>query len=309
MPRYDDRYEKRDYKKEALEDASVPPALKRLAEEVIPNKDFSAFRAMVESGEISPGMESGNQPLLAPAAQILSLPEDVDISKWMSVLFGGDIEKIREAKVSTWSGYYNRGYFDLSNYAGQELAERALLPILVSSYGGAAVTKLAAMSPQLLAERVADRDGQKPEDPLLHHALGGNNISVETLDRLEELTGGAEFLKIKNKRGETLFHRIVANSSWVENSDRLDQASWMLQRNPKLVNEPDRFGWTPLDRLLANTQGKSDSSMGRFLLAAGARLEKQIAPSFNLAAVLRAEEEKRLDKPPVRKLPAPGRSS
>lgn len=309
MQRYDNRYEKRDYKKEALEDASVPPALKRLAEDVIPNMDFSAFRAMVESGEIFPGMGSGDQPLLGPVEQILAMESNTDSIRWLGALFGGDAEKIRSAEVSGWDSYYWTTYTSgMAKYEGQTIATRPLLSVLFFTRGDEAFLQIASLAPELLAERITDREGKKLE-PLLHQALSNNKLSVAALDQLEEITGGAEFLKLKNARGETLFYRIAANAGWVENSDRLDQASWMLQRNPKLVNEPDRFGWTPLDRLLANTQGKSDSSMGRFLLASGARLEKQIAPAFNLAAVLRAEEEKRLDKAPVSKLPAPRRAT
>lgn len=302
-------YEIRDYKKEALQDASVPAALKRLAEDVIPNRSLAAFRAMVESGEISPGMASGDQKLMSVEAQILSLPEEEDTSQWFSVLYAGDTKKLLAAQVSSWSGYYNRGYFDLANYDGETLTDYPLLGVLLNIYGDKAVTRLAALSPALLSETLANREGRPLDEPLLHLAFTDNNIKIETLDRLEELAGNADFLKIKNKRGETLFHRIASNSSWTENSERLDLASWMLQRNPKIVNEPDRFGWTPLDRLLSATRGVTDSSLGRLLLASGAKLEKQIAPGFNLAATLQAEEEKRLDKSPVRKLPGPKQGS
>ena len=304
-----DSYEKRDYKGEALGDPSVPPALKRLAEEVIPKKDFAAFRAMVASGEISPQMESGSQPLMGPVEQVLAMGKGDESIKWLGALFDSDVEKLRSATAFGWGSYYwEHLAFSLQEYAGETIEARSLLSVLFYTRGDEALMQLAALSPKLLEERIFDREGNKME-PLLHQAFSNNKIGVGVLDCLEAVTGNADFLKLKNHRGETLFHRVTTNSSWTENSDRLDQASWMLQRNPKLVNEPDRFGWTPLDRLLSNTQGKSDSSMGRFLLASGARLEKQIAPSFNLASFLRAEEEKRLDKPPVRKLPAPGRSA
>jgi hypothetical protein len=71
----------------------------------------------------------------------------------------------------------------------------------------------------------------------------------------------------------------------------------MLQRKPELVNEPDRFGWTPLDRLLSRCQGKYDTSMGRLLVASGARFEKQLAPNFNIAAEIEERSGARIGKP------------
>ena len=64
-----------------------------------------------------------------------------------------------------------------------------------------------------------------------------------------------------------------------------------------LVNEPDRYGWTPLDRLVSLSPERLDTSMSRLLIASGGTLQKQIAPKFNFAAELEKRDAQRLDKP------------
>ncbi len=101
-------------------------------------------------------------------------------------------------------------------------------------------------------------------EPLFHHLFGAGDFTVKTLDMLEQMTGGTEFLNIKNSRGATMFHRIVSNASWTETEDKLDLAAWMLQKNPQLLNDPDRFGWTPLDPPALPAQGRARQLDGAF---------------------------------------------
>jgi hypothetical protein len=65
------------------------------------------------------------------------------------------------------------------------------------------VVTFAEFSPALLSACIADRYGYSSSMPLLHTMQNGAELSPATFDRLEALTGGAEFLNIRNARGET----------------------------------------------------------------------------------------------------------
>lgn len=297
---YDDRT---DYRRIALDDQSVSQVLKDLHERIIPEKNLAAFRRLVEEGGISPAMAYGEQPLMSPVSQVLAMDAE-SAAEWLKALFSKEPHLAGTAKAPGWGLRWGNFSSDIRRYDGDGI-ETPLLMTVLAARGDNGILETAALYPAALANEVPARDGGAGE-PLFHQLLASGAFSIRALDRLEELCGGADFLTIKNARGETLLHRIAADPAWGESQDKLDAASWMLQKNPQLANAPDRFGWTPLDRLLSRAQGKLDSSMGRLLLASGARLEKQIAPHFNLAAVLQAQEEKRLEKPPVRRLLSPG---
>lgn len=293
----------------ALADPEVPSALKRLLTEIVPRKDFDALRALVETGEIDPLYIPPNHPLVSATSVLISAEDPV---KWLSVLFSAAPESFFEARVAS-SDYYgtNIDRFDINRNYGT--IQQLPLASFVIKDTKTPVTKLLEILPEIANKLLRtpfpqQRVSGQPEEVLLHHMVSGNEFTVETLDKLEKLTGGDDFLMIRNARGETLFHRLASNAGWSEDSDRLDMAGWMLQRKPLLVNDPDRFGFTPLDRLVMNSHGKVDTAMGRLLLASGAKLEKQIAPGFNLKAALQEHSETRLDKAPIRRAATPGLS-
>lgn len=296
------------YRDQALADASVPQALKDLLTRIIPEKRFDDLRELVHEGVIDPLLVPEKFPLMSAVSQVMASAE---WKEWLPVLFSAHPESLSVALMP-------KGYYDTSiaNYTPNEGYRSAIeKPQLLSwllQRGDTPVLDIVALmpieaAPQMLETTALPRYGNsdKVPEPLFHHIFNTNEMTVANLDKIERMTGGSDFLKIKNARGETMFHRIVSQANWKEDDDKLDLASWMLQRNPQLVNEPDRFGWTPLDRFLSHTQGVTDNSMGRLLIASGARLDKQIAPKFNLATELDERSGKRLDKPQIRKLSGP----
>lgn len=293
----------------ALADPDVPAALKRLLTDIVPRKDFDALRALVQTGEIDPLYIPPSQPLISAVSVLVSAE---DSTKWLSALFSAAPQSFFAAKLAS-SDYYgtNIDRFDINRNYGT-IQQLPLAPFVMKDTA-APVTKLLEILPEM-AEKLLrmpfpqTRVSGQPEEVLLHHLVSGNEFTVEALDKIEKLTGGDDFLMIRNARGETLFHHLASNTSWSDDSDRLDIAGWMLQRKPLLVNDADRFGFTPLDRLVMNSRGKVDTAMGRLLLASGAKLEKQIAPGFNLKAALQEHSETRLDKAPIRRAAVPGLS-
>jgi hypothetical protein len=301
VPAYDDRPEPAE-KDKALADPALPPVLKDLAERIIPKRLLEDFRDLVTAGAIDPLDACVAQPLLCPVSQVMGLPPE-EADAWLKVLFANNPAAVTEAKCPCYGFRHGRFSTDpdyRDSYYGTELETPSLLSVLAGRTE-TPVIDVAKIFPQGLSVPVPDRYGISAEWPLLHQLLNSKELSVETLDKLEELTGGDDFLSIKNGRGETLLHNIASNNGAAEDQIKLDAVSWMLQRRPDLINEPDRFGWTPLDRLVSRAQGKVDTSMGRLLIVSGAKLEKQIAPQFNLQSALDEHSGGRLDKPAPRK--------
>ena len=289
-------------REKALADPALPAALKDLSERIIPNKLQDEFRHLVDCGAIDPLQTCAAQPLFSPVSQVMGLPpEEADV--WLQILFAHAPAAALEATCPCYG--FRNGRFSTDpdfrdTYYGTALETPALAAVLAARTDTPVIT-VAKIFPQLLDSVVSDRYGNIPEQSLLHQMVDGRELNVPTFDKLEELTGGTDFLASKNARGETMFHRIVSYTSSGEDLNRLDIASWMLQRRPELINDPDRFGWTPLDRLVSRTQGNVDTSMGRLLIVSGARLEKQLAPKFNLQSALDTHSGARLDKPSPRK--------
>jgi hypothetical protein len=301
MNQQDSNKSARTVRDEALDDPRLPPVLKHLAEHIIPEKRETELRALVREQALDPLMICDAQPLLSPVAQVMNMPT-ADTVPWLNILFSGAPEKMAYAKCPC-RGFRNGNFstdLNYHDYYNTGIESPLLLTVLISRTE-TPLSDLTALFPQVLAEKIPDRYGNNSDEPFVHSLLQSREFSVATFDRLEELTGGVDFLNIKNSRGETLFHRVVRNYGWCEDITKLDVASWMLQRKPELVNEPDRFGWTPLDRMLSLCQGKLDTSMGRLMIVSGARLEKQMATQFNLAAALEEHSGSRLDKTVPRK--------
>lgn len=292
---------------QALQDASVPTALKDLANRIIPGARFDDFREAVETGAIDPLDVPEKFPMMSAVSQVLALPDAKEQMKWLKELFDGSPEKFRDAVAPNFGFQWGRPDTNIASYddyRGYEV-ERTPLFSLLAQRADVTLADFFALDPQALAQDVVNRDASQAAQPLLHHIAFTRELSVKALDDIEAATGNADFLLIKNARGETLFHRIASYHGNHEDESKLDILSWMSMRKPQLVNEPDRFGWTPLDRLLAHSRGKIDTMLGRFLLASNAKLAKQIAPEFNLKAQLQENEGLGLDKQPSRKLATP----
>lgn len=291
----------------ALQDASVATALKDLANRIIPAGRFDDFREAVDAGAIDPLDVPEKFPMMSAVSQVLALPEAKDQIKWLKELFDGEPEKFRAAVAPNFGFQWGRPDTNIAaydDYRGYEI-ERTPLFSLLAQRADVTLADFFALDPQALAQNVVNRDSSQAPQPLLHHIAFNRELTVKALDDIEAATGNADFLLIKNARGETVFHRIASYNGNHEDETKLDILSWMSQRKPNLVNEPDRFGWTPLDRLLSHSRGKLDTTLGRFLLASNAKLAKQIAPEFNLKAQLQENEGLGLDKQPARKLTAP----
>ncbi|MDF3024945.1 MAG: hypothetical protein K0R10_2306 [Alphaproteobacteria bacterium] len=291
----------------ALQDASVATALKDLANRIIPAGRFDDFREAVDAGAIDPLDVPEKFPMMSAVSQVLALPEAKDQIKWLKELFDGEREKFRAAVAPNFGwqwGSPNTNIAAYDDYRGYEI-ERTPLFSLLAQRADVTLADFFALDPQALAQNVVNRDASQAPQPLLHHIAFNRELTVKALDDIEAATGNADFLLIKNARGETLFHRIASYNGNHEDETKIDILSWMSQRKPNLVNEPDRFGWTPLDRLLSHSRGKLDTTLGRFLLASNAKLAKQIAPEFNLKAQLQENEGLGLDKQPARKLATP----
>lgn len=294
-------------REQALQDASVGASLKDLATRIIPDGRFNDFREAVEAGAIDPLDVPEKFPMMSAVSQVLALPDAKDQIKWLKELFNGAPEKFRAAVAPNFGfqwGSPNTNIAVYDDYRRYEI-ERTPLFSLLAQRPDVTLADFIALDPQALAQDVVNRDASQPAQPLLHHIAFNRELTVKALDDIEAATGNADFLLIKNARGETLFHRIAGYNGNHEDENKIDILGWMTQRKPHLVNEPDRFGWTPLDRLLSRSRGKLDTSLGRFLLASNGRLAKQIAPEFNLKAQLQENEGLGLDKQPSRKLAPP----
>ncbi|MCC7037836.1 MAG: hypothetical protein IT560_11100 [Alphaproteobacteria bacterium] len=294
-------------REQALQDASVGASLKDLATRIIPDGRFNDFREAVEAGAIDPLDVPEKFPMMSAVSQVLALPDAKDQIKWLKELFNGAPEKVRAAVAPNFGfqwGSPNTNIAVYDDYRRYEI-ERTPLFSLLAQRPDVTLADFIALDPQALAQDVVNRDASQPAQPLLHHIAFNRELTVKALDDIEAATGNADFLLIKNARGETLFHRIAGYNGNHEDENKIDILGWMTQRKPHLVNEPDRFGWTPLDRLLSRSRGKLDTSLGRFLLASNGRLAKQIAPEFNLKAQLQENEGLGLDKQPSRKLAPP----
>lgn len=292
---------------EALQDPGVGTALKDLANRIIPGARFEDFREAVEAGAIDPLDVPEKFPMMSAVSQVLALPDAREQMKWLKELFEGSPEKFRAAVAPNFGfqwGQPNTSIAAYDDYRGYEV-ERTPLFTLLAQRADVTLADFFALDPDALSQPVSSRDSSQLPQPLLHHIAFNRELTVKALDDIEAATGNADFLLIKNARGETLFHRIASYNGNHEDEAKLDILSWMSMRKPQLVNEPDRFGWTPLDRLLAHSRGKIDTMLGRFLLASNAKLAKQIAPEFNLKAQLQENEGLGLDKLPSRKLATP----
>ncbi len=292
----------------ALADPAVPALLKELAQRILPQRQKDEFLALVHGGALDPLTDCAAQPLFSPVSQVMGLPR-AEADEWIRMLFDKEPAKILEAKCPCW-GFRNGRFSTDPNHRDPYYAVEIETPMLLSVLAArdTPVLDVAKIAPHALSAAFPDRYGNNAGEPLLHQLFNSKELAIATFDALEQLTGGVDFLFIKNSRGETLFHRIASMPGAAEDQLRLDVASWMLQRRPDLVNEPDRFGWTPLDRLVSQSRGNVDTSMGRLLIVEGARLAKQIAPAFTLAAALEQHSGSRLDKPAPRKpnqLPKP----
>lgn len=294
-------------REQALQDAGVPAALKDLANRIIPDGRFNDFREAVEAGAIDPLDVPEKFPMMSAVSQVLALPDVAEQMKWLKELFDGTPEKFRAAVAPNFGfqwGSPNTNIAAYDDYRRYDI-ERTPLFSLLALRADVTLADFIALDPQALSQDVVNRDASQAAQPLLHHIAFNRELSVKALDDIAAATGNADFLLIKNARGETLFHRIASYNGNHEDETKLDILSWMAQRKPQIVNEPDRFGWTPLDRLLSHSRGKIDTSLGRFLLASNAKLAKQIAPEFNLKAQLQENEGLGLDKQPPRKLASP----
>lgn len=292
---------------EALQDASVQPVLKDLAQRIIPGGRLDDFRQAVQAGTIDPLDVPEKFPMMSAVSQVLALPDTKEQMKWLAALFEGSPEKFRAAVAPNFGfqwGSPNTNIAAYDDYRRYDI-ERTPLFSLLAARPDVTLADFIALDPQALAQNVVNRDAAQVPQPLLHYFAFNRELSVKVLDDIEAATGNADFLFIKNARGETLFHRIASYNGNHEDETKIDILSWMAQRKPHLVNEPDRFGWTPLDRLLAHSRGKLDTTLGRFLLASNAKLAKQIAPEFNLKAQLQENEGLGLDKQPSRKMAPP----
>lgn len=292
---------------EALQDASVPAVLKDLANRIIPGQRFDDFREAVECGALDPLDVPEKFPMMSAVAQVLALPDAKEQMKWLKELFEGTPEKFRAAVAPNFGYQWGSPNTDIAAYDDYRGYQVELTPLfsLLAQRPDVTLADFFALDPAALSQDIVGRDASQAPQPLLHHIAFNRELTVKALDEIEAATGNADFLLIKNARGETLFHRIASYHGNHEDEAKLDLLSWMSQRKPQLVNEADRFGWTPLDRLLVHSRGKIDTSLGRFLLASNAKLAKQIAPEFNLKAQLQENEGLGLDKQPSRKLGTP----
>lgn len=274
--------------------------LQDLATRIIPENLFNEVRNLVRTGQLDVTKVWEPEPLLSPISQLAGAPE------WQDFLRAAFADK-PEAAVNAPCPCHNlhRGFastdpttVDTSNNGRNGVEMRNLATFLYRS--GKTANQILEALPQLLLSPIADTNNANPQQLLFVDLVNSAQI-VEHLDALEASSGNTEFLKLKNTRGQTLFHAIAQSPSFREDYVRIDALSWMLERRPEIINEPDRFGWTPLDRLMAFSNGNVDSPLGRLLLSAGARLSRQIAPGFNLAATIETRKFNNIPKLQLKK--------
>ncbi|MDE1151326.1 MAG: hypothetical protein PW788_02220 [Micavibrio sp.] len=279
-------------------EGSTAALLQDLAFRIIPRQRFDEVRDLVRTGRLDVTKVWEENPLMSPLSQLAGAPE---WKKFLQAAFADAPEAALNAPCPCHSFRSGGASTDPSTFHAtysNTIETPNLATFLLRS--GKTMGDVAEALPQLLAAPVGDYYNNNPQ-PMLFMLLANEREIVAMLDALEKSTGGCEFLYQKNARGETLFNTIAQNASYREDPARLDAASWMLQRRPALVNECDRFGWTPLDRFISSAGINFDCSMGRLLVAAGAEFARQVAPGFNLATAVEERAGRRLDKPQPKK--------
>jgi len=272
--------------------------LEDLSFRIIPEKRFDELRDLVRTGKLDLTKVWEPNPLMSAVSQLAGAP---DWQEFFKAAFEAAPEAALDAPcpchgLRTGNASTNPATFH--NSYGNSVETPNLATFLLRS--GKGIADIAKALPQLLDAPVGDYYNRNPQ-PMLFAVLGSEREIVDQLDALEAATGGCEFLYLRNARGETLFHTIAQSPSSRDDQARLDAVSWMLERRPGLVNERDRFGWTPLDRFVSFAGANVDCAMSRLLVAAGAEFSRQIAPGFNLAAAVEERAGRRLDKPQPKK--------
>ncbi len=265
--------------------------LQDLRARIIPQQLYGEFKALLADRTFDVLTPFDPDLLLSPLSQICAAPES---TRWLKMVAEAEPEKFASASCPHAILYRNNR---TANPAEVDYRSTVVKGELASFlfFSGKKPAEIAEIEPKLLGATVSDEYNRK--FTLLFQALQTSEDPIAALDGIAAATGNADFIYTRNERGETPLHFIAQQSVYAEDKLRIDVVSWMLQKKPLLANEPDRFGWTPLDRYVSQNAERLDTSMVRLLIASGAALEKQIAPKFNFAAELAKRDAQRLDKP------------
>lgn len=270
-----------DLKRAALAKADMPAVLKDFHLRILPEKRYAELADMVRAGTFDPLFSYEAFPLLSPVTAILG---QADWREGLKALFSAAPEKLNEAKIHRFRSYSsgNKRSFSLLEYEeGNTYWDSPILLVKYFSEEKKNLFEIAALFPSLFYQRKVNPDGEIC--PYLFDVATQEKLTVQRLEMIKDVAGSVDFLNLTDSKGRTLFYKFLQEAQ-VRDVNALDAATWMLMHKPELVNIPDHLGWTILDRLIVSSGGDYDTPMGRLLVASGARLNRQVAPKFNLAA-------------------------
>lgn len=284
------------YVSEFLADDTVPRALKTLFLEVLPEKDLAQFKKMVANGALRHDMKCESFPLAAPCNQIVGMLPAAEAGAWLKIILApcADVAALPSVlQIYTGSQYTYR-----LDQAARTTNPPSVTPLASYLVNNAKLDcpQLAAIHTHLLVQNIrytVPNTSTVIEQPAIFATLQAGTLNVELLEKIEAVTGDADFLRLRDTAGRTLLMHIASTNGYRENQQTIDALSWMIMRDETLVNVQDKLGWTPLDRFITVLSRTSDkpynNTTTRLLIAAGAQFNRQIAPDFNMSA----EVEKR----------------
>ncbi len=278
-----------------MESDATPAVLKTLLKDIVPSKNLKALKEMVASGEITPYTASPEHKLANALGIIMSADSDAGgDGEWLKTLFSKNPEAVCDPNLRVHSYGGGQGVTSLRRYDGENVSNLSFFEHL-RTRKRLKFDELIDVSTDFLLMSVQDGDRNVP---FVHTLVSNEQPRLERYEALEKKLGSAAFINSVDDRGETMFYKIVSARNFIDDRRAHDVATWMLMKNPDLVNVADRLGWTPLDRHVSEALDPSKTNdMLALLVTSGAKLNRQIAPQFNLSAEVERRSEEKMDKP------------
>lgn len=291
-----------------MDDEDVPAALKKLYTDILPAKDFAAFEKMLKSGALDNTLTITSQPLGGLITLIAAAIEDKDeLAKWLAPVCKHTAFDTASLGVTTFYVPSAGSKLALKDFKDDHKITQLTLAQYLFKWRKMTVVDIAGLNQNLLQQSVPNDNSHLY--PLLAYSYSNYGDTLTNFKKIAEATGSTGFLffPINYETGHTLFFKAACDARNAEDSPLLNLLSWMLERAPSLIDSRDEYGWTVLDRYISSTTSHNNnnlvrSSLLRLLVSAGAQLNRQLTPDFNLAAEM--EKRESLKKDPLRSKPA-----
>lgn len=285
-----------------LDQHAVAEPLKDLCQNLIPGRNFARFADRLARGDFDEHLACSAHPMGGLLAQLCAAPKELG-TDWLKAVANHDAFDLAALTVPYYAAN-NRYFSSIKDYSGSGTVFSASLGSWLVSQREMKIIAVAQFAPRLLAQNHRTNDITQP---LIHHALFHNSVSISTLRNYVEATGSLDFITFENNAGQNMFHRLASAKGYYHQMNIVEAVSWLIERKPELVHSTDEAGWTVLDRYVANmTQqsipapaGIAESPMLRLLLSADAPLRRQTPPGLSLVDYHAAQksERKLIDKP------------